>query len=252
MKIIAVDAGNSHLRFSIVDSKTLECGERVFCSYEDFEDKLATIISTPHYCSLSTVVESAKVFFEEISINSPLIKKVILCSTQNSALKIEYNRKTIGIDRVVDAVAALKLYPQRDLIVIDSGTATTVDAVNVKSTFLGGFILPGLKLKAESLFEKTDKLPKTDLYNLTLSDVPKTTKDAIVSGLILDSVGGIEKAVSSLLRSLENPVIIGCGGGWEILESYLPSNYITYKNLTLLGTALLGEFMLKEKENETV
>ena len=249
MRILAVDGGNSHLRFAIVDTDKKSVSKRVYASFKDFKNLLIQSFNDEKfYCSVSTVVESAKKEILAINSSIPNIIDTLFLDAKDSPINIEYNKLTIGIDRVVDAIGAKALYENRNLIIVDSGTATTVDLLLSDGTLKGGVILPGLKLKAESLWEKTDKLPKIDPYKLSLTDTPKTTSDALITGLILDTVGGIEKAIEHMAKNIANFEVIGCGGGWEIIEKYLPSSYITEPKLTLLGTGLMGEFILKSRK----
>jgi pantothenate kinase type III len=83
-----------------------------------------------------------------------------------TGLKIRYkDPKEVGADRIADAMGALKLYPGRNLIVVDFGTATTLTAITKDGEFLGGNILPGVRLALEALVEKTAKLPSVEIVS---------------------------------------------------------------------------------------
>ena len=69
----------------------------------------------------------------------------------------------MGSDRIADAMGAVKLFPERNLIVVDFGTATTVCAVSKDRVFLGGNIMPGIRLAMEALESKTAKLPSVEI-----------------------------------------------------------------------------------------
>ena len=84
-----------------------------------------------------------------------------------TGLKIQYrNPAEVGSDRIADAIAAVDLFPGQDLIVVDFGTATTIEAIRKDGTYMGGMILPGIRLAMEALESKTAKL---QVFLITLS-----------------------------------------------------------------------------------
>jgi len=251
VKIISIDAGNTHLRVAKCETKS-----EIICSFDHitrenftaYFNDLFTNISKSTPIVISTVTNSVKKWIPEKLQESGHIGELIW--TQNSGnirIKNCYS-DTIGIDRMVDAIAATNRYPNEDLIVIDSGTATTIDFITKESVLLGGYILPGIGLKAKVITEGTDKLPSIDPYNLHIETPPVDTISAIAGGLLLDSAGGIEKAITAGEKLLNAPRIIACGGGWEIIGPYVEREVIEELDLTLWGTALLGEDMIRLKQ----
>lgn len=243
IRTVAVDGGNTKLKLGLLsrDFKTTE-----FCKEVTFDTFDQTIKDLCHDFDLSTidlaltsVVQSTKEFVLSFTKQSPLVQDFhYVTAKDNYVLDINYNRQKLGSDRLAAAIAARFLSPNEEIIVVDSGTATKVDMIK-GNTFLGGFILPGIGIKAQALFEKTDKLPQTDVYNISFSNCPVETNEAIESGLIIDSLGGIEKAISICQKSLSNPVIIASGGGWHILKEFSDRKSIeTIPNLALLGAAI--------------
>ncbi|MBC8117441.1 MAG: type III pantothenate kinase [Candidatus Saccharimonas sp.] len=108
----------------------------------------------------------------------------------------------VGLDRLLAAVAANALRPaDRAAIVIDSGTATTVNYVSVQGTFCGGAILPGLEMSAKALHHYTALLPLLPVHELG-GDEPvapgRTTREAIRNGLLWGQVGAIRELVRQL------------------------------------------------------
>lgn len=246
MKIIAIDAGNTHLRFAEIDTENLQNVEIIHSDYE----KIFTEIKNEDLpVSIASVVPKGKNLAENLS---KIGKKVYFCERETiTNLKINYS-ETLGIDRIVDALAGLELFPNRDLIIIDSGTATTIDCVKASvngsaAEFLGGFILPGIKITSEAIHEKTAVLPKLSAAELKFDEMPQDTISAISSGLIADCAGGIEYAIDLCVKKLENlndavqPLIIGCGGGWEIIKKFVRKSTVSIPALTLIGTAIAAE-----------
>lgn len=132
-----------------------------------------------------------------------------------TGLKIAYkDPKEVGSDRIADAMGAVKLFPNRNLIVIDFGTATTVCAVTKDREFLGGNIMPGVRLAMETLEAKTAKLPSVEIKPAK-SAIGKTTVESIQSGLYWSNVGmgrELTRRISEEAFAGEPPLVIATGG----------------------------------------
>ena len=132
-----------------------------------------------------------------------------------TGLKIAYkDPKEVGSDRIADAMGAVKLFPDRNLIVIDFGTATTVCAIAKDRTFLGGNIMPGVRLAMEALESKTAKLPSVEIRAVKGS-IGTTTIGSIQSGLYWSNVGMVRELSQRITAEAfpdEAPLIIATGG----------------------------------------
>ncbi len=121
------------------------------------------------------------------------------------------NPKAVGSDQIVDAVAASHEHPL-PLIVIDMGTATTLCTVDKKGNYIGGVILPGLKVSLDSLSGKTAQLP---YISLEVPDriIGKNTIDCMRAGIIYGTVDMIDGILDRMEAELgESPTIISTGG----------------------------------------
>jgi len=149
------------------------------------------------------------------------------------------NPQQIGADRIVNAVAAYRRYPQA-LVVVDFGTATTLDCVNAKGEYLGGSISPGFKISSDALFVKTAKLPKVEVER-TDSVIGKNTIHSMQAGMFWGYVG----LVNELARRCKNelrilnpsgPVrCIATGGLANLVGSDCEEIDSVQHNLTLFG-----------------
>jgi len=148
----------------------------------------------------------------------------------------------VGIDRLLDAVAANHLrHPARPAIIVDLGSAITVDAVSRTGSFLGGVIMPGIGMSARALHDFTDLLPWIDVARLTRPPLPlgKATVPAMQSGLFWGAVGAIRQLVELLSREVAGPAEVFLSGGAapSIAEALdLPLRHVPH--LTLAGIAL--------------
>jgi len=142
-----------------------------------------------------------------------------------------------GIDRVLNVAAA---YEQmgKACVVVDAGTAITIDVCNDAGEFLGGAIAPGVKLALDALHEKTARLPQV-AFDVPAAPFGRNTRDAILHGVYHGIRGMVKELVENYATELGNwPEIIATGGdaamlfeGWELIHAVAP-------DLTLYGIAL--------------
>jgi type III pantothenate kinase len=142
-----------------------------------------------------------------------------------------------GVDRVVNIAAA---YEQmgKACVVVDAGSAVTVDCCNDQGDFLGGAIAPGVAMQLDALHSKTAKLPRVDLETPS-GAFGKNTPDAIRQGVYHGLRGMVKELVENYATELGHwPDIIATGGdapklfdGWELIHAVAP-------DLTLYGIAL--------------
>ena len=138
-----------------------------------------------------------------------------------SGLRIKYlNPSEVGADRIVTALAAKTLYPDRQLLVVDFGTATTVDAINKEGDYLGGAIFSGAKLMGESLETKTAKLPSVEIVKPEKA-CGQTTVKSIQSGLYWSTVGAVKELTVKLTDEVffnEKPLVVATGGMGKVFS----------------------------------
>ena len=185
------------------------------------------------------------------SVNPPLLEPIEHAVKQATGQTIEWVGKEIdlpvklltrepektGVDRVLNIAAA---YEQmgKACVVVDAGTAVTVDLCNDQGEFLGGAILPGAALQLRAMSEHTAALPKVELVNPT-EPIGTSTASAMQLGVFHGIRGTVRELVENYATELGNwPDIIATGGdaavlfdGWELIHAIAP-------DLTLYGIAL--------------
>ncbi len=132
-----------------------------------------------------------------------------------TGLKIRYkNPGEVGADRIAGAIGAVARYPDRDVIIVDLGTATTVEAVSGAREYLGGAIVPGLMISMRALEENTAGLPKVEIVRPDQT-CGRSTVESIQSGLYWGHVGMVREIRDRLVRECfdgRTPVVVGTGG----------------------------------------
>lgn len=143
------------------------------------------------------------------------LEPLVLRPGVKTGLKIAYrDPKEVGADRIADAIGAAELFPRKDLIVVDFGTATTLCAITRDKEFLGGNIIPGIQLSMEALEARTAQLPSVEIRR-PKSAIGRTTTESIQGGLYWSNVGMVKELVSRIKAEVfpnELPVVIGTGG----------------------------------------
>ena len=161
------------------------------------------------------------------------------------AVNVEFPDK-VGIDRLLDAVAANVLRRvDSPAVVVDAGTATTVNYVSADGAFEGGAILPGLELGARALHQHTALLPEIDVQALVIDEVDpmgRDTRAAIASGLWFGQVGAIREIVARLAASAgQTPQVFVTGGNSSGLAAALGNGARSEPDLALRALAYVAQ-----------
>jgi type III pantothenate kinase len=141
-----------------------------------------------------------------------------------TGLKIKYrNPLEVGADRIADAIAGTHLYPDKNLIIVDFGTATTIEVVTREREYLGGVILAGLRISMEALEARTAKLPPVEIVRVDPKQIlGRSTIESIQSGLYFGTIGMIKELTERLSEESfidnEKPVILATGGFSGLFE----------------------------------
>ena len=154
-------------------------------------------------------------------------------SYASSSLKSNY--KTAGIDRLLVCEAALSIY-KLPLIVIDAGTAITINIVNSvdgEVVFLGGSIMPGLLMALNSL-QNAALLPKLVLKK-EAPLIGTTTEEAMFSGVLIGTASALDGMIDKLKAEINPQSIIITGGGADILLKYMNQSMFHEKELLMKG-----------------
>ncbi|MBN1394732.1 MAG: type III pantothenate kinase [Pirellulales bacterium] len=180
--------------------------------------------------------------------------RVMLLAAADLPLQVRLPRPDmVGIDRLVDAVAVNRLrHPGQPAVIVDIGSAITVDLVSAEGVFLGGSILPGIEMSARALHHFTDLLPLVDVSDLGPPPPPlgTDTESAIQSGLYWGAVGAIDRLVEQFNKAAsggstaastqggQRPQIFLTGGAGAAAADLLGYDACYIPNLTLTGIAL--------------
>ncbi|MCB0377480.1 MAG: type III pantothenate kinase [Bdellovibrionales bacterium] len=147
----------------------------------------------------------------------------VLQAGVKTGLKIKYrNPLEVGADRIANSVAACHLYPNKNIIIVDFGTATTICVINKNKEYLGGSILPGVRMSMKALESQTAKLPSVEITQPP-SVIGRTTVESIQSGLFFGQMQMVKGMVQEIAQQEgwsgdDKPLVIGTGGFSSLFE----------------------------------
>lgn len=162
---------------------------------------------------------------------------LLLKAGVKTGLKIRvHNPGEVGADRIANAIAAVDLFPGKDLIVVDMGTATTFCAINREKEYLGGVIAAGLGLSMRALARGTAKLPFVDV-TAPVRALGRNTVENIQSGLFFGHLGLIKELRLRFTHECfdgRQPTVIGTGGFARLFADHAVFDH-TVPDLVLQG-----------------
>jgi len=163
------------------------------------------------------------------------VNLVHFSSTMSLPIKNCYRTpETLGSDRVAAAVAANLLYPNSNVLVVDSGTALTYEVITIKAEYLGGAISPGIAMRFKALNSYTSKLPLLNITN-TYPFIGSSTVDSIWSGVLNGVVNEVDAYIDSLKIDYPQLEIVFTGGDAFFFDKKLKNSIFVHPNLVLIG-----------------
>lgn len=260
MTVLLVDLGNTALKWSVLGSEE-EPKTVVHRAQSHFKKDLyaAWLTLNPTRvvgCTVAApaIAFSATKFFNDHRIPWKWVRPQKVFESDEVVLENRYaNPMQLGADRWHAALGAVHAAPGESLLVVHTGTATTVDSIEMTApgryAFAGGRIAPGITLMQKGLFEGIPTLP--DAMG-EATDLPKSTADAVATGLIDAQVGLIVRAKHVFERTAGRPVrVIMAGGAAAYLAPHLRQevpDLLVHHNLVLRGLAARAA-QKEEKEN---
>ncbi len=139
----------------------------------------------------------------------------------------------LGTDRLINAYYGKKLY-KNNFVIVDFGTATTFDVVDINGNFVGGLICPGLNISLKALNVFTSKLPLIHISEIS-NVIGKTTEEAILNGVVLGHAKMVDGIIFELDKTLNTKLkTIATGGYSNLIAKYTETNFdLIDENLTL-------------------
>ena len=267
MQLIAVDIGNSFTKIGFAqNSVAVESGwKNLQCKGDDL---WASRISLPNERPIASSSDDLKlpqpsVRWAVSSVNSARAQELeqwvkeqrpedhfhLIAESEVDLQSDVQSRKQLGRDRLIAAWMAVQLNDNAGpVIVVDAGTAVTVDLVDAQLVFQGGTIFPGADSNFQQLVKNTDALPSLSqkrrselLKDMKLGAVGKSTEQAIFNGVYQSQIGGIIGIIDAMSKQISSqPTVYATGGGLEDISKFLPKSWIQVPDLVLRGAIGIG------------
>lgn len=250
--LLTIDIGNTNITLGLYEHERLGARWRLATDHERMPDEYGIQILTLLQHGGCSVAQIEGICMA--SVVPPLTGRIAqACQTylHQDPLIVDHRSKTgitilyedpkaVGADRIVDAVAVMKLYGG-PACVVDFGTATTFDGITAQGEYLGGAIAPGIGIAADALVQRTSKLPRVDLIRPPAA-IGRNTVNAMQSGLLFGYVGLVEGMIERFRVELGPEMkTIATGGLAEIISKETDSLQILAPWLTLDGLRMLWE-----------
>lgn len=231
--ILCLDVGNSHIYGGVFEREKLLLQFRYPSDLQCTSDQLGVFFKSIlrenelDPAGIKQIAVCSVVPSLDYSLRSSLIKyfaidPFFLKAGVKTGLKIQYkNTHEVGADRIADAIAAMHRFPDKNLVVIDLGTATTFDILTKDRAYLGGVIIPGLHIAMKALKENTAKLPPVNIVK-PAAVLGQSTISNIQSGLYYSHLGAMREIIRLITAEQfqgESPMVIGTGGFAYLFEA---------------------------------
>ena len=214
-----VDIGHSAVKWRTLDSEVFSQGVEKFSekSLPDSQSVWLSAVAHPH------IVETINMKFSDVEVVKPL--------SHFGSLTIAYKEPLdLGSDRFLAMLGALKHFPDRNMLIIDVGSALTIDVVNNSGEHQGGLIMPGLQALRGSFAKFA-----TNNKSLNSSNLQSSTDKAWLSGTQKMLISSIKEQITGFESEYLDGKVILTGGSVRGFISELPETVNYFDNLVLDG-----------------
>ena len=244
--LLAIEQGNTNTLFAVHDGTDWRDQWRTATEASRTADEYAVWLSQLMHmnglsfndltgCIISSVVPQSIFNLRNLSRRYMNVEPLVIGENARLGIEVRITKPTeAGADRLVNAIGAHLTYPG-DLLLIDSGTATTFDVVSADGAFEGGLIAPGINLSLQALHEAAAKLPRIAIQKPDRV-IGKDTVAAMQSGVFWGYIALIEGLVDRIKTEWGKPMtVVGTGGVASLFEGATTSIDRFDPDLTIRG-----------------
>lgn len=249
--ILVADIGNTSITLGVYQNDKLLANWRLSSDKKRSEDEYGVLLlNFLKHANLHEKLRGAAISSVVIPLTERIktaiekyigVETLVVNHKTDLGIKIDIDKpEEAGPDRLVNAFAASKLYPQ-PVIVVDFGTATTFDIIK-DNKFIGGMITAGIKIQADALSNLTSRLPNVKI-EAPKNAIGKNTIDAMLSGLVRGHSCMIDGMVEACEKELgQKATIVATGGYSPIISDNLKRPFdVINPELTLEGLRMIWE-----------
>jgi type III pantothenate kinase len=252
--VLAIDIGNTNTHTGLVNCDSRTCLYSNAFASKDISGQLTK--SLEQLLKTSGESKSLPVMIcSVVKIKKDDILKALTSAGFQPPVWLEYskgfpvavtyeNAATLGADRLADCLYGFAAYPGKNQIIIDAGTAITVDFLKFGKEFTGGTILPGLMTQLKSLHDNTSALPSVELDETATEFPGKSTQSSMTTGVTFGTAGALSFLVERYRQQFgSDAIVLASGGAWKQVEKLVTFEFEYVKEMTVVGTGLYYGFM---------
>tara|TARA_B100001142_G_scaffold277361_1_gene286890 strand:+ start:5363 stop:6076 length:714 start_codon:yes stop_codon:yes gene_type:complete len=233
---LTIDIGNTYVKVAVFNS-----GE--ITKYQSFHNpNLEDLIFLTKGISITnSILCTVNELVDDLALIISHFKPIILTHKTKTPIKNSYKTmKTLGMDRLAGIVGAHSLFPNKDILLIDTGTCITYDYY-INEKYIGGRISPGLKMRYDSLHSFTNKLPHVSL-NSEYCNLGNDTVSSIISGVQVGVIDEMDAAIDLFKRENNKSIVILCGGDHNFFDKNLKNSIFAEPFIVNRGLNKIIEF----------
>ena len=251
---LALDIGNTNIVAGVFDGAALRVQWRLSTQRERTSDEFAVFLKVAFEArglsfadidgaAISSVVPSLTPQTVRFVRDYLICEPVVIGPDTQTGLINDYDRpREVGADRLVNGLAAWKKYGTA-VVIVDFGTATTVDAVSRDGHYLGGAIAPGLQISTDALFHAAARLPRVEIAPPQRA-LGTNTVQSMQSGIVFGYAGLVRELLKRIVPEVDTPAnvtTLATGGLAELIAPLVEEIQHIEPQLTLDGLRLIWE-----------
>lgn len=231
MITVAVDLGNTRNKVSFFKDRELLSHivltdseiEKLELEFNRLQPGCIILSSVVNINPLSELINRYKIKTVDLQYNTPL------------PIGLDYNTpETLGLDRIANAVAAEKLYPNKNVLIIDAGTCIKFDFISSDKIYRGGAISPGIEMRFKSMHTFTDRLPLIETIK-PFNVCGKSTEEAMTSGVLNGVKHEMEGFINDFQALYPDLLVLLTGGSAKLLDKEFKNSIFAHPFLTAIG-----------------
>jgi type III pantothenate kinase len=228
---LVIDVGNTLTKVAIFCNDDLIFTER----YPKITSQLVAEVTKNFNIARAIVSSVGELPLGFESFFSNKINILHFSSEVSIPLKNRYKTPaTLGTDRLALAVAASSIYPNSNLLIIDSGSAITYDIVTEHGEYIGGAISPGIEMRFKALNAYTVKLPLLAIDN-NFPLIGTTTKESMLSGVLNGALNEVDGYIQDVSKDYSTLKVVFTGGNANFFDKKLKNTIFVHPNLLIFG-----------------
>ena len=239
MMILIIDIGNTNVKAAVFEKDTLL--DVVVFEKGKILSEIKKILKK-HPISKAVMSNVASISEVKLKKITAFVEIIFISSfTRVPFVNLYKTPKTLGVDRIALAAAAVSQFPFKNVLVVYAGSFITFDFVTAKKEYLGGAISPGIQMRFRALNHFTANLPLL-VKEEASSFIGFSTKESINSGVVNGVLQEIEGVISQYKNKYLDLTVVLTGGDTNFLSKQLKSSIFANQNLLLQGLNYLLNF----------